>query len=326
LNRATRERILMRTRVIPKNNSATQRAAWLQILGTFIATVFVAGLVTAAGCNLCFYGPDNMAFDGEGNVFIVDTDHRSRSRVLKISKSGTKLAEFTDFHSSSSRSNGPEGIALSPTDALLVTDAGALNLVVLSPALKLLRTIGVGDTFHDLGHVAVGERGQIYVAEGEQNRIQKFTADDTRLATWQFDKGSDRNQLNMPQGLGVLPEGNLVIEDWRNRRIVVLNDSDGTPLLIFGGTGLGSARFQNTSGPFVDTHGNIYVAEKTLHRVQKFTARGEWLALIGNTDHKRLFAEGPSAIAVDEKGNLLAPDGLSIVKLSTHGQLIARWR
>jgi tripartite motif-containing protein 71 len=299
--------------------------ALMQHLGIVIG-LLVAASGAASECTLCFYGPDNMAVDRQGNLFIVDTDHRSRSRVLKVSKSGAKLKEYSGFPSVPGSMSGPEGIALSPSGDILVTDAGAMDLVVLSPALRFLRTIGTADTFHDLGHIAVDQRGQLYVAEGEQNRIQKFAPDGTRLATWQFEKGSARTQLNMPQGLGVLPGGNLVIEDWRNRRIIVLSTRDGEPLISFGGAGSGPAQFQNTSGLFVDTRGDIYVAEQSLHRIQKFNSHGKWLALIGNTDRERLFTDGPSAIAVDNDGNLLAPDGLSIVKLTPRGQLIARWR
>jgi sugar lactone lactonase YvrE len=282
-------------------------------------------LSAAADCTLCFYGPDNMAIDGDGNVYIVDTDHRARSRVLKVSKTGAKLKEWGGFRNTTERSNGPEGIALTGSGELLVTDNGALNIVVLSRDLQLLRVIGSASAFHDLGHVAVDSKGQVYVTEGEQNRISRFAANGTPIATWQMVKGNGPTELNTPQGIGSLPDGSLAIEDWRNRRIVILDTGSGVPLSNFGGAGRQPGQFQNSSGLYVDRQGNVLVAEQQLHRIQKFTPQGHLLTVIGNSINRHLFTDGPSAIASDAEGTLFAPDGLSIVEFSPDGQLLARW-
>src|SRR5580698_4013156 len=118
----------------PHGSGTARQMALMQHLGIVIG-LLVAASGAASECTLCFYGPDNMAVDRQGNLFIVDTDHRSRSRVLKVSKSGAKLKEYSGFPSVPGSMSGPEGIALSPSGDILVTDAGAMDLVVLSPAL-----------------------------------------------------------------------------------------------------------------------------------------------------------------------------------------------
>jgi hypothetical protein len=71
---------------------------WLCNLTLVLALLASVEVVaTEPDCSLCLYGPDNMAVDREGNVYIADTDHRDRSRVLKLSKSGAKLAEWSGF-------------------------------------------------------------------------------------------------------------------------------------------------------------------------------------------------------------------------------------
>jgi sugar lactone lactonase YvrE len=287
--------------------------------------LFLAASCSALDCTLCFYGPDNMAVDSDGNVFIVDTDHHARSRVLKVSRSGAKIVEWSGFINTAGSSNGPEGIALAPSGEWLVTDGGARNIVVLSRDLRFLRLIGSASIFHDFGHVTVDSKGQIFVAEGEQNRISKFAADGTSTATWQMDKGNGPTELNTPQGIGSLPDGRLAIEDWRNRRIVILDTGEGALLSNFGGAGRAPGQLQNSSSMYVDRQGNILVAEQQLHRIQKFTPQGHLLSVISNSANRHLFTEGPTAIASGATGTLFAPDGLSIVKISPDGQLLARW-
>jgi hypothetical protein len=80
-------------------------------------------------CSLCLYGPDNMVFEGRGRIYLVDTDHESRSRILELSADGKKLADWRVFTDAPHSRNGPEGIALDRTGDVLVTDAGAQRFI-----------------------------------------------------------------------------------------------------------------------------------------------------------------------------------------------------
>ena len=88
----------------------------------------------------------------------------------------------------------------------------------------------------------------------------------------------------------------------------------------------GPGRGQNDDGLCVDHEGNIYVAYWHLHVVRKFSAQGKLLSTVSNSGNNVLFSEGPTSIGVDAQGNLYAADGLSIVKFSAQGKLLARWR
>jgi len=93
----------------------------------------LAPTTQAASCNLCLYGPDNMAFDGGGNLYLVDTDHKTRSRILKLSPQGRRLAEWHVFGVEAGRDNGPDGIALDRAGNVFVVDRGSDRILKLSP-------------------------------------------------------------------------------------------------------------------------------------------------------------------------------------------------
>jgi tripartite motif-containing protein 71 len=104
-------------------------------------------------------------------------------------------------------------------------------------------------------------------------------------------RGDALTDLNTPQGIGTLPDGHLAVEDWRNRRIVILDAATGSALLAFGGVGGEPGRFINTSGLYVDRRGSLLVADQQLHRVQKFDAQGKLLAVIGNNASAHFFSQ-----------------------------------
>lgn len=281
--------------------------------------------LTEARCKLCLYGPDNMVFDAAGNMYLVDTDHKTHSRVLKISPEGEPLAEWHVFSVSRSHKNGPEGIAIDHDGNILVTDAGSMHVLKLSPTGKLLSTLGrVSQEFHDLGHVAIDPQGNIYVAEAKPNLIHKFSPTGEHIATWHRDQGVGPEQWNGPESIAVQSNGNLAVEDWGNHRIEILSLT-GDRILQFGGAGREPGEFASSSGLCTDHVGNTYVADYELRRVQEFDFHGRLLTTIGNSDGNTVFEQGPGAIAVDNHGDLYAPDGLSIVKFSREGKLLARW-
>jgi len=319
---------------------AEEAQVWMSIIKSFFFMVLPGALLIAfawpatqpsvetnkAVCTLCFYGPDNVVFDAKGNAYITDSDHKSRFRVLKVSPEGRQIDEWRVFPAVSGRESGPEGIAIAPDGNIWVTDGGRLRILKLSPAGKLLMSIGKkAPLFHDLGHVAIDSSGYIYVSEGGQNRIQKFSPAGKRVAVWQRPKGSGPEEWNRPETITARSDGSLIVEDWGNRRIVILSVS-GQTQFAFGGPGQGLGHFENSSGLCVDHEGNIYVPDLKLHRVQKFGPAGKLLSTVSNSGEDALFSEGPSGIAVDAQGNLYAPDGLSIVRFSAEGKLLGRWR
>lgn len=284
-------------------------------------------LVHAAACALCLYGPDNMAFDQAGNVYLVDTDHNARSRVMKLSPQGRVLAEWHVFTWVPGRDNGPDGIALDGAGNVFVVDRGHDQILKLSPAGNVLAILGgfPAHAFDEGGHVAVDRHGNIYGVAAAANLIRKFAPDGRLIASWQRGPGAGLDQWNQPEQISVDGKGDLVLDDFRNVRILTLWP-DGQPVRAFAAVPNEPLKLASTSSIAIGPDGNIYVADYQLHRIQEFDRLGRLLATIGNTPRNILFEKAPNGIAIDTRGDLYATDGLTVVKFSRHGKLLARWQ
>src|SRR5215469_12675262 len=73
-------------------------------------------------CKLCFFGPDNMAFDSKGALYVTDTDGEHHARIMRLAADGTALWTWDGFSYVKGARNGPEGIAIDSTGMVYVTD------------------------------------------------------------------------------------------------------------------------------------------------------------------------------------------------------------
>lgn len=276
-------------------------------------------------CRLCLYQPDNMAFDRRGNIYLVDTDHEHRSRVLKLSPAGLELADWRVFTDGPGTDNGPNGIAIDQNGNIYVPDGAAQRVLKLSAAGKVIRVFGPVKGSFKYVHVTVDAGGDVYVVEPEQNAIEKFSPQGVLLARWYRERGSGADQWHEPQTIAIGRDGTLVILDWGNDRIEVLSNS-GATRLIFHAAGAPGEGLVSSSGACTDDSGDIYVADYQHGRVKEFDPKGHLLKTIGNHGEHRIFEHAPFSLACGRDGNLYSADGLSIVKYSKDGVVLARWR
>jgi DNA-binding beta-propeller fold protein YncE len=80
-----------------------------------------------------------------------------------------------------------------------------------------------------------------------------------------------------PRDLLVLPDGNVLIADTGNKRIVQINGADGTLISAFGSAGSDQGQFNEPVGLALGPNGNIYVADTWNGRVQVFDSSFKYL-------------------------------------------------
>jgi len=66
--------------------------------------------------------------------------------------------------------------------------------------------------------VAVDSAGNVYVADSDYHRIQKFTSEGQFISQWGT-PGSGDGQFNEPHGIAVDGSGNVYVADYGNQRI-----------------------------------------------------------------------------------------------------------
>jgi sugar lactone lactonase YvrE len=117
--------------------------------------------------------------------------------------------------------------------------------------------------------VAVDVSGNVYVADGANHRIQKFTNSGVYVAQWGL-SGTSNGQFNSPRGVAVDGIGNVYVADSGNNRIQVFT-SDGIFVTTWGTNGTENGQFSNPSGLAVAGGGNVYVADTyNNNRIQVF--------------------------------------------------------
>ena len=153
---------------------------------------------------------------------------------------------------------------------------------------------GDGQSNYPTGVAVDPTTGDVYVADGGNDRVQKFDSDGTFLTAWGT-QGTGNGQFNNLTGVAVDPTtGNVYVTDLNDR--VEVFDSDGTFLTAWGSRGTGNGQFNGPSGVAVDpTTGNVYVADDQNRRVQMFDSDGTFLTKRGVPG----VSGGPLRVAVD---------------------------
>jgi sugar lactone lactonase YvrE len=262
-------------------------------VATTLAGSGVAGFADGTGAAAQFDIPQGVAVDGSGNVYVADqNNHRIRKItpagvVTTLAGSGT--AGATDATGAAAQFDSPSGVTVDSAGNLYVGDTGNHRIRKITPAGVVTTlagsTIGASNgtgaaaQFSSPFGVAVDAAGNVYVADQNNRRIRKVTAAGvvTTLAgsTQGFADGTGAAaQFDTPSGVAVDDAGNVYVADTFNHRIRkitpagVVTTLAGSTLGSSDGTGA-AAQFNNPYGVALDAAGNLYIADRSNHRIRE---------------------------------------------------------
>ena len=259
-------------------------------------------------------GPEGMALDGAGNLYIADYwNHRIRKvdaagTITTVAGNGTRGFGGDGGPAVAAQLNRPAGVALDGAGNLYIADLGnhRIRKVGSAGVISTVAGDGTGGYRGDGGPataarlylpagVALDGAGNLYIADYWNHRIRRVDA--AGVITTVAGAGSTGEsgggfggdggpataaQLNRPTGVALDGAGNLYIADLRNDRIRKV-DSAGVISTVAGdGTGgyrgdggpATAAQLNRPTGVALDGAGNLYITDRVNHRIRKVDAAG----------------------------------------------------
>jgi serine/threonine-protein kinase len=209
------------------------------------AVTTLAGSGTAAfadgtGTAASFSGPNGLAIDTAGNLYVCDTNN---FRIRKVAPTGavttlagSGTAAFADGTGTAASFGGPAAVAVNGAGDAYIADLSDHRIRRVTPMGVVTTLAGSGTgTFGDgtgsaasffrpFG-VALDGAGKVYVADFSNNRIRQVTQTGvvTTLAGSGMNAFADGTgaaaSLNGPRGVAVDARGNVYVADAFNNRI-----------------------------------------------------------------------------------------------------------
>lgn len=187
--------------------------------------------------------------------------------------------------------------------------------------LEIWGTSGAGDGQfnHPHGLAVDRARGDVYIGDQENGRIQVFSSDGTFVRLW------TDPQFQHIHDVGIDPSSDDVYIGDYELDVLQRFTSTGELVVELGGTGTGPGQFDGIWGISTDSAGNVYVADTFNRRIQKLDPAGgfvaEWRAPGGVELMK------PTGVFVDAADVVHVCDSLAetVYLFDTAGTLLERW-
>jgi outer membrane protein assembly factor BamB len=249
----------------------------------------------------------------------------------------TALEEVGMFDAASTELAHPSGMDVGPDGNLYLINAGRSEVLVVAPDGTIVRRWGSGgaepgqfnfrrepgDPNGDIGGVAVSAKGDVYVADTANRRIQQFDAQGSFVRQWgRF--GTGDGQFLDPFDLAVGPDGTVYVVDDQRDDIQAFT-ADGGFVRTIGEHGTGPGQLNFTGGIFVDTDGQVHNADWSNHRVQAWDSAGTFLWTVGSHGTMPGQLNEPGDVVADAAGRIYVADRLRVQVFNEERQLIGWW-
>lgn len=218
--------------------------------------------------------PLGLDVDKQGNLYVVDGNLKKVQVYDRDGKFLRSLGEPTQFHR-------PAGLAVDGEGhRVYVVDIGGVStqehrvrvLDALTGALLFdIGTRGTGPGQFNLPRdAAVAPDGSVYIVDGGNFRVEKFSADGKFLSTF-GSIGRQSGQFSRPKEITVDKNGNIYVVDAAFGNFQIFN-SDEKLLLAVGSRSntLAPAKFSLPSGIAVDEDGRVYMVDQYFRKVDVF--------------------------------------------------------
>lgn len=225
---------------------------------------YVPDLGTAAALD----GPQGVAVDAAGNVYVVDTFAGEVQLYRYDAAAG--YAYDPSFAASSPHSAAgvpitfPRDVSVGPDGKVYLLDSGnARVLVADGPGASAWSVWHADASWLNPYGLDVGADGKVWVADTGNSRIVRIAADGTSTEIGGY--GQAAGQFRGPRDVAVTPDGRVVVADTLNHRVTVL-DVDGS----FAGHLAVAPLVASPQKVSIDARGRVFVVDSEMSRVVAF--------------------------------------------------------
>jgi DNA-binding beta-propeller fold protein YncE len=230
----------------------------------------------------------------------------------------------------------PEGIDVDRDGNVFVNEIGENRINIFDANGTLKSTWGssgedLGQFSHPHGNEVEDENNEdvndvyIYIADQNNDRIQKFSKDGTFITTW-GEEGEGNGQFLHTHGIDLDSDGNVYVSD-RDQPSIQKFSSDGTFIKKWGSEGTADGQFIQPWDVSVSHDDRIFVPDFGNNRIQIFSKDGDFITSWGAAGSGPGQFDGPAVVAFDSEDNVYVTDSGNhrVQKFTSDGTFITEW-